>query len=162
MARGRSGPGDSVNASGGRETQRRAGGQAKARVLRADGRAGGKTRTPGRRGEAGAGASGGAGRSGLARAARLKPTQGRRGTAPAQSASPRLFLLGAPFPAASGRPRPTPRRAWRAEAAAGPAERGAERARPGPRRAGVQFDFSPRFGRGGHPRAGAFPAPWPP
>lgn len=93
-------------------------------------RAGGKTRTPGRRGEAGAGASGGAGKSGRARAARLKPTQGGGGggapRACAERASaplpPRRAFpgcLGAAPPSAGRRPRLGRRR--RERSARGPA-----------------------------------------
>lgn len=155
VARGRAGPGDSVNASGG------------PRGAAAGRQAGGGPGSAGRRARRDVGVKPGQGRReargrvGGPRAARLKPTQGRRGTARLRRARLRAASSSAGL---SRLPRGGPaqlrggtggRRHWRAAAAAGP-PRGVERARPGPQRAGVEFDFSARPGRGGTPCAGAF------
>lgn len=127
VARGRAGPGDSLNTSRGREEERRAGKQS----TRACRPAGGHTRE-GVGVKRRPGPSGGAGESGRARAARPEPTLRRRGAARLRRARlSRLFLFGQPFPATSRRLRPAPRRGVGAGAAAWPAGT-AESARPGP------------------------------
>lgn len=131
VARGRAGPGDSVNASRGREEQRRAGRQRPRACRPAGGRA--------RRGvgvKRGPGRCGGAGESGRARAARPRADAGEAGRpAPAQSVPPASFP-GRPALLRCLEAAPPSSAAGRAAAEARPAE-AAERARQGPQGACV-------------------------
>lgn len=153
VARGRAGPGDSVNASRGREEQRR-GSRRRPRACRP---AGGRAR----RGvgvKRGPGPSGGAGESGRARAARPGADAGEAGRrAPAQSEPPPSLPPWRTSPRCLEAPPAQVRggEGARASAAAWSAE-GAERAWHRPKRSTVAFDFGARPRRGGKPRAGAF------
>lgn len=116
--------------------------------------AGGRTRTPGRRGEARAGAV--RRRGGEWEDPRRPPgadagEAGRR--APAQSAPPASLPLRSAFPGCLEAAPPSSAAGGRRPRLGPLRERSA---RPGPQPAGVEFDFSARPGRGGNPRSDAF------